>query len=140
MRNAEFQYAKFVHDLKADHPDKSQRKIHPKIRQCKDYIFSHLHGKIFIQDIADELKVNASYLAETFKKCEGISISDFIIQEKIKLVKNLLIYSPYSYTEIANYLGFSSQSHMGQHFKRITGYTLRQFRNTFHTENFFTEE
>lgn len=140
IRQAEFQYAKLVHDLKSNYPNQTRQKIHPKIRQCKDYIFTHLHGKFFIQDIADELQINASYLAELFKKYEGVSISDFIIQEKIKLIKNLLIYSQYSYIEIANYLGFSSQSHMGQHFKRITGYTLRQFRNAFQSENFMAEE
>jgi len=140
MRQAEFQYAQLVHDSKSVRRNCKSQETPPKVRQCKEYIFLHLHDKIFIQDIAQELQVNASYLAEVFKKFEGISISDFIMQEKIKLVKNLLIYSHYSYIEITNYLGFSSQSHMGQHFKQITGYTLRQFRNTFKSENFITEE
>lgn len=46
--------------------------------------------------------MNASYLSELFKKEEGITISEYILQEKLKLVKNMLIYSRYSYIEIAN--------------------------------------
>ena len=44
----------------------------------------------------------------------------------VSLTKNLLTYSPYSYIEIATYLGFSSQSHLGKVFKKYTDMTLRQ--------------
>jgi len=53
------------------------------------------------------------------------------MREKIALAKNLLIYSPSSYGEIAATLGFSSQSHMGKHFKEITGMTPIQFRKRY---------
>lgn len=45
--------------------------------------------------------------------------------------KYLLAYSPYSYIEIATYLGFSSQSHLGKVFKKYTGMTLRQYRGKY---------
>jgi len=40
-------------------------------------------------------------------------------------------YSDYSYIEIATYLGFSSQSHLGTHLKKHTGHTLRQYREIY---------
>lgn len=133
---AEFQYTELVHELKKNHKGFNIGETNPKIRQCKDYIFSHLHGKIVIYDIANELNINPSYLSEIFRKHEGVTINKFIINEKIKLTKNLLIYSQYSYIEIANYLGFVSQSHLGRHFKNTTGYTLKQFRDTFQVQEF----
>ena len=63
-------------------------------------------------------------------------MSEFIIREKIKLTQNLLIYSHYSYIEIATYLGFASQSHLGRHFKRITGKTLHQYREEYGVKGF----
>lgn len=114
--------------------EKSQRKKnipHSKINQCKNYIFAHLHGKIKVQDIAEALGTTPSYLADLFRIYEGQTISAFILHEKIKLVKNMLIYSPYTYSQIANYLGFTSQSHLGTQFKKETGYTLRQYREEF---------
>ena len=52
----------------------------------------------------------------------------------VSLTKNLLTYSPYSYIEIATYLGFSSQSHMGKVFKKYTDMTLRQYRERYGRE------
>lgn len=104
---------------------------HPKIQQCKNYIFSHLHGKISICEIADSLQTSPTYLADLFRTYEGQTISSFILHEKIKLVKNMLTYSTYTASEIAAYLGFSSQSHLGAQFKKVTGYTLKQYRMQF---------
>ena len=52
----------------------------------------------------------------------------------VSLTKNLLTYSPYSYIEIATYLGFSSQSHLGKVFKKYTDMTLRQYRERYGRE------
>ena len=101
------------------------------MEQSKDYIFKHLHEKIRIQDIAEYLHLNANYLSELFRQCENVTLTDFILQEKVKLTRNLLSYSPYSYIEIATYLGFSSQSHLGKVFKKYTGMTLRQYRGKY---------
>ena len=101
------------------------------MEQSKDYIFKHLHEKIRIQDIAEYLHLNANYLSELFRQCENVTLTDFILQEKVKLTRNLLAYSPYSYIEIATYLGFSSQSHLGKVFKKYTGMTLRQYREKY---------
>ena len=79
--------------------------------------------------MAEALNLNANYLSELFHKYEGISITSYIQNQKINAVKNLLTYSQYSYIEIATYLGYSSQSHLGKIFKEKTGYTLRQYRN-----------
>lgn len=75
-------------------------------------------------------------VSNLFRRHEGISIVDFVAQEKLKLVKNLLTYSNYSYIEIASYLGFSSQSHLGKQFKAQTGMTLKQYRDKYHVREF----
>ena len=128
---AEFQYAGMVHEIKEQQKGVSKKQKNPRINKCKDFIFSHLHDRITLEDLAAEADCNPNYLSQLFKECEGISISGYILQEKINRAKNLLIYSDYSYIEIATYLGFSSQSHLGTHFKKQTGYTLRQYRETY---------
>ena len=90
------------------------------VEQSKDYIFKHLHEKIRIQDIAEYLHLNANYLSELFRQCENVTLTDFILQEKVKLTRNLLACSPYSYIEIATYLGFSSQNHAEMLYKYKT--------------------
>ncbi|AZK47551.1 helix-turn-helix domain-containing protein [Paenibacillus lentus] len=131
-REAEYEYTQMVQDIKKQKRNQtSKNSNHPRISQCKDYIFKHLHEKIYIKDIAAALNTNANYLAELFIRSEGISISSFIIQEKVNLAKNLLVYSKYSYSEIAANLAFCSQSHFGKHFKEVTNLTPKQYREAF---------
>ena len=128
---AEFQYAEMIHEIKEKQKGILKKQKNPRINKCKDFIFSHLHDRITLEDLAAEADCNPNYLSQLFKECEGISISGYILQEKINRAKNLLIYSDYSYIEIATYLGFSSQSHLGTQFKKHTGYTLRQYREIY---------
>ena len=128
---AEFQYAEMVHEIKEKQKGILKKQKNPRINKCKDFIFSHLHDRITLEDLAAEADCNPNYHSQLFKECEGISISGYILQEKINRAKNLLIYSDYSYIEIATYLGFSSQSHLGTQFKKHTGYTLRQYREIY---------
>lgn len=131
IQECKFHYCRLVSDTIAEKSLQRKSIPHSKINRCKNYIFSHLHQKLKVQDIAEELETSPSYLADLFRIYEGQSISSFILHEKIKLVKNMLIYSPYTYSQIAAYLGFSSQSHLGAQFKKVTGYTLRQYRERF---------
>lgn len=131
LREVEIQYAQMVHDIKERQKGILAREKNPHITRCKDYIFSHLHDKITIEDLSYETGCNPNYLSQLFKQCEGISILQYILREKVNRAKNMLIYSQYSYSEIATYLGFSSQSHLGKQFKKFTGYTLREYRENF---------
>ncbi|MBE5994784.1 MAG: helix-turn-helix domain-containing protein [Paenibacillaceae bacterium] len=134
--SAEYEYARLVQEVKKKQKGTQKKDKNPRIEECKDYIFSHLHDKIIIGDMALELQMNPNYLSDLFKKEEGISITDYIRNEKIKLAENLLIYSKYQYIEISAYLGFSSQSHLGKQFKEVTGMTLKEYRDCYGVKEF----
>lgn len=131
-----YQYAHMVFEIKNSREGKPIREDSYHIKKCKDYIVTHLHGKLSLSQIANALSLNASYLSDLFRRCEGISITEYIRTHKINLVQNLLMYSDYSYSEIASYLGYASQSHLGKQFKDMTGMTLRQYRELYGAENF----
>lgn len=132
VKNAEYTLTQMVSQNKSHLENGKEQEINPIIERCKDYISCHLHDKITVQELADNLKMHPNYLSSVFKKNGGLSLYQYILAEKIALVKNFLIYSDYTYSEIANYLGFSSQSHLGRTFKKVTGYTLQQFKNRYH--------
>ena len=131
IRQFEMEYTKEVVQIRMQNEKKSKEMHSIWVEECKSYIFRHLHEKIRVQEIAKSLHLNSSYLSDLFKQQESITLTDFILNEKVKLAKNLLIYSPYSYIEIATYLGFSSQSHLTKVFKKYTGRTLRQYREQY---------
>ena len=137
-RQAEMQYALLIREINESrkYGEKKDTAADSRTSRCKDYIFSHLHEKISTQDIAKALYMNQNYLSDLFRRSEGITISDYILNEKIKLVKNMLIYSRYSYSQIASYLGFCSQSYLGTKFKKVTGCTMHQFRERYGRKDF----
>ncbi len=108
----------------------------PLVEKAKDYVFANLHHKVTLSQTADKLHINQNYLSELFRKTEGIPFSGFVMAEKLKLARRMLIYSSYSYIDIAEYLGFSSQSHFGKLFKEHFGMTPREFRNQYSTTEY----
>lgn len=99
---------------------------------CLDYIYSHIHYRITIKELAEYLGISESYLSKLFAKEMGVPISTYITDIKIEKAKNLLQFSDYSITDIANYLSFASQSHFIQVFEKKTGITPNKYR----THNF----
>lgn len=137
-RNAEYEFTKIVHDIKMEQTAMNtfSGKENEHVMAAKNYIFKHLHGKVTVAEIAEALGLNANYLSGLFRKNEGITLTDYILSNKITLVKNLLTYSAYNYSEISYYLGFASQSHLGKIFKEKTGMTLSQYRTKYQMQEF----
>ncbi len=131
VKNAEYTFAEMVQELQKSKVPSGTDEASPILTGCKNYIHAHLHGRLSVQDVAEALHVHPNYLGTLFQRSEGISLYQYILNEKIRLAKNLLVYSSYSFVEIANYLGFSSQSHLGTHFKKQTGLTLKDYRDRY---------
>lgn len=96
---------------------------------CMDYIYSHLHSRITLRQLAEHTNLSESYLSRLFSKEIGVSVSDYIILQKIEKAKNLLSYSDYPLADISNYLSFSSQSHFIQVFHKHVGMTPHKYRD-----------
>ncbi len=139
VEDAEMNFAQMVAELKKKSSQTTPSE-HPVIHRCKDYIFQHLHSQLTVQEIAEALRVHPNYLSSLFHSQEGESLYQYILLKKIDLTKNLLTYSDYSYLDIAHYLGFASQSHLGARFKAITGMTLKKYRDTYKREEFHSNE
>jgi AraC-like DNA-binding protein len=100
--------------------------------EAMNYVGSHYTEEINVESVADALNINRSYLSKLFKKNTGLSLGEYIRKERIKAATNMLAFSEYSSSEIAEYLHFSSQSHFIQCFKKEMGCTPAQYRNTPH--------
>ena len=131
VKDAEYSFAQMVKAAKEVTPATPDAADDPLLRQCREYVFLHLHEKLTVREIAGQIGVHPNYLSTHFAQREGISLYQFILREKVRLAQTLLIYSDYGYEEIASYLGFASQSHLGSTFKRLTGMTPRQYRDKY---------
>lgn len=129
MRNIQITYTQLVAQQKGSSSTKTEKV--PLVEHAKNYIFLHLHGKLSVNDVAAVMHTHPNNLSRVFKQAEGITVHDYIMREKTNLARSMLTYSDHSLTEIASYLGFASQSHLGGTFKRFTGMTLKQYRDTY---------
>ena len=110
-----------------------------QIVRCLDYIGEHLHETIRITDIADHLHLNVSYVSSLFRKETGLTISDYILQQRIESAQHMLKHTEYSGAEISQFLSFSSQSYFIRAFRASTGMTPAQYRRRFYRRGFEEE-
>lgn len=77
-----------------------------------------------------KLKVHKSYISlnKLFAEIEGITIEIYIINHKIEQVKNLLVNTKLSLSEIALKFHYSNTAQLSCQFKSITGLTPFHFR------------
>jgi len=99
------------------------------VRKCRHFIKEHLFEPLTVSHIAKALYISRSHLTHQYKKETGESITDLIRREKINESKQLLKHSELSLNEIGQQLGFSSQSHFTEIFRKETGTTPRRFRD-----------
>ncbi|MGL6201218.1 MAG: helix-turn-helix domain-containing protein [Lachnospiraceae bacterium] len=110
------------------------------VEKSKDYIINHLRKPFRVQEIAEALKVNRSYLSRIFKEQQGMTIQEYIVKERCIHAANMLKYTDYSIAVIAEYFCFSTQSHFGKQFRTIYSVTPREYRRENHyIESFYTK-
>ena len=99
------------------------------LMQVTNYVQHNLSKPIDVEALAESMFISRTHLAAKFKQETGMTLTDFILIEKIEEAKRLLRYSDKSLSLIADYLGFSSQSHFTRAFKKYSGKTPREYRN-----------
>lgn len=107
---------------------KKQKICSKPVMECMDYIYNHLYEQIHVADLAEHVGLNESYLSALFKKETGRAVSDYIRDRRVEAAEGMLRYSDYSYSDIANFLAFSSQSHFTSVFRKATGLTPGAYR------------
>jgi len=115
----------FAEKVKQVHESRQQNNY---VEQCKNYIANHLNTHFSLNDIAEKVGINQSYLSRRFSELEGIGIQRYTQQKRIEAAANMLKFSNATLSNIANYLCFPSQSYFGKVFKLHFGITPQKYR------------
>jgi AraC-like DNA-binding protein len=84
-------------------------------RNLSDYLSAKLHK-------------DYHYLSTLFSSIENTTIEQYFILQKIEKIKEWLSYDEFTVSEMAFKLGYSSVAHLSAQFKKVTGFTVSQFR------------
>lgn len=109
-----------------------KEKIYSKtVMQCMNYISRHLNRPICVAQIAAQVHRNPDYLSSLFKKETGRTLSDYIMESRLRAAENMLLDSDCSCAEVSAAFGFSSQSYFTKMFRQYTGETPKKFREKY---------
>lgn len=90
---------------------------------------AYLEHGITIQQVAEQLSTNRTYLSQYINSCYGCNFNVWLAQLRIDEAKRLLLSSPaLSIDRIANSTGFSSKAHFINTFKSSEGTTPGRWR------------
>lgn len=96
-----------------------------------DYIKQNINRTLTVKDVASHFGYNPKYLSHKFEKTHGITLKDFIVNQKIDMANSLLTDTNMSVSEISKDLGFSDSHNFSRLYKTNTGLTPSEYRNTF---------
>lgn len=103
----------------------------PAIRRAVNFINDHQQEKICLSDIAHAAGLSKDRFSHLFRQEMAISPMEYLNRKRVETSKSLLTVFQYSISEISMILAFSSQSHYISVFKKYTGMTPRQYRDSF---------
>ncbi len=87
-------------------------------------------AKIRVPVLADKFGISKLYFSEYFKKQAGLSLADYILKSKLKIVETKVLHTDLSVKEIAFQLNFTDSSHLARSFKKTYGMTIKEFKNS----------
>ena len=88
------------------------------------------HGEIRIEQIAADLGISSGYALEVFRQVYGTSPRSYLSELKLHEAKQLIQQPDLAFTAIAARLGYSTLPHFSRQFKRWTGMSPREYRQT----------
>jgi len=100
-------------------------------RQIIQYLEAHFAENVSLENLAEALGKNKSYLCIAFKKDTQVTINDCLNIIRIRRAAELITYSDYSLTQVSSLCGFSSASHFNRVFLKHAGITPGQCRKAY---------
>jgi AraC family transcriptional regulator len=101
----------------------------PKLTTVVDYIMANLGGSPTLERMAALAHLSPDHFARQFKAATGLAPYQFVITRRVERAQQLLCgRRDVSLAEVAIGAGFSDQSQLCFHFRRIVGVTPGQFR------------
>lgn len=129
-------FAIFLYEIAAQSTKYAHQSINKLTRKedlvvrFADLVSKHVRDQRKVHFYAELLSVTPKYLTETVKEVSGKNagevIDDFVIVECKLLLEN----PAYSIAQISSLLNFSDPSFFGKYFKRLTGFSPKEFRTS----------
>lgn len=99
------------------------------LQEVKEYIDIHFSEKIMLEELAEAFFINKYYLTRIFKEQFGLSISRYILQQRITHAKHLLRFTDHTIEQIGQMCGIADANYFARAFKKVEGIAPGEYRH-----------
>ena len=102
-----------------------------RMQQICAYVMAHYIHTISLDDIAAEIGMNRSAFCSYFKRCKGMTFSQYVTQYRLNTACELLKHSQKQVSEICFTVGFNDLPHFVRIFTNTLGVSPSKYRRQF---------
>ena len=99
------------------------------VTQILQYINQHYQEEISLLQLSELTHFSTRQITRRFKQAVGLSISEYILSQRMNHARELLSTTDMRITDIAFEVGFNNPSYFCEQFHKVMGCTPNQFRN-----------
>lgn len=99
-----------------------------RMQQISSYVMKHYAHPISLESIAAEIGMNRSAFCSYFKRCKGMTFSQFLTQYRLNTACELLKHSQKGVSEICYAVGFNNLPHFTRTFTKTMGIPPSKYR------------
>ena len=100
------------------------------VRLACEYIDKNYQEDINLNKISNYVSLSKNYFCNIFKKETGMTIWDYLIRIRMEEAKKMLLETEQKTYEISERVGYDDPSYFGRLFKKYTGFTPIEFRDS----------
>ena len=102
---------------------------HLLVTRVNEYIADHMDGDLSLITIADAVHFHPVYLSRIYKETSGMSLSDYIANQRLSAACSMLRSSQLQISAIARATGFTSSNYFSRWFRKRVGITPQEYRD-----------
>lgn len=100
------------------------------VAKAMEYLKKNFYKDVTLNDVSGEVYMNPNYLGRLIKKETGRNFSDILSEIRIEKAKELMKDMQLKTYEISEKVGISDSRYFSQLFRKITGFTPSEYRNS----------
>jgi len=104
----------------------------PYVVRCQHYIRDHITEKVMLDQLAKVVGLTPAHLSRVFSHEMHMTLTQYYLQQKISVARDILSLTDQGIEEISDYLGFSSCSYFCKAFRKIANVTPMEYRRRNH--------
>jgi AraC family transcriptional regulator, transcriptional activator FtrA len=118
--------------------DSIRTDVQPPMGSLMDWVREHLDEPVTLAQLARHEHISERTLVRKFRHATGMSVLDWVTQERVSEAKVLLETTAYPLGEIAAMVGFGSPETLRRNFQQLVGTSAGRYRSIFQSRDLQT--